>query len=145
MIKIVLGDMQKSENGTILSRFCLFVQGKYFPEREWEDFSASILDDWLIRLGSICAEPWKKEKLYFMEGVYYLHVQFVQADVLKISLVEEHEREYMFGHVGFQDFFTEVLHAAEKLCDLLKENHMEATEDFISLCDTLEKAKALKH
>ena len=52
--------------------FCVKVDDHYFPTRDWEDFAFPIIIDWLDCVEKLCKQTEGCEKLFFMNGAYYI-------------------------------------------------------------------------
>lgn len=115
-VAVDLGDLERSEKGSIVGRLWLVLDGHGFPERRWSDLIVKVLGWWVEQLLQIESEE-TTMTLQFMDGPYSARLRAPSdGDVWSVSLLRDRgpidARREAAGTVELAHLRTAVLAAA---------------------------------
>ncbi len=101
-----------------------------FPNSEWSDFSAAILNYCISQIDQLLIGQISETSLGFMDGPFYLHVYFATSQVLVIKTMEDWVNKRVIDVIITEstEFRNQLLKAAKTVVEECQKRGLHSTE-----------------
>ncbi len=98
------------------------VNGYFFPDIDWYDVVSSILDMWIPAIIDFIRSGDSQCALYFMDGPYRMHLDWISTSELNISLLSS-DKEEATNICCMHDFLESIIRGVDLFCKFCRDNN----------------------